>query len=64
MKITFSDSRNVKFKDIGIGDVFESENVVYIKINDDCSFDILNEVVVNCKGWDYLTPKESELIIY
>lgn len=64
MKLTFSGSRKVKFKDIRIGDVFEKENVVYIKINDDCSFDILDETIVNCKGWEYLTPKESELIIY
>ena len=64
MKITFSDTHNVEFEDIRIGDVFESENVVYIKINDDCSFDILNKVVLNCTGWNYLIPKDSELIIY
>ena len=64
MKVNFIENAYVNFDQIKIGEVFENDGMIYLKINDIFAFDLLNKRSQYCKGWDTLIPRESEITIY
>lgn len=64
MKVKFVKNVYVNFDQIKIGEIFETNGIIYLKINETFAFDIFNKKSEYCKGLDTLIPRKSELIIY
>lgn len=64
MKVNFIKNECVNFDQIKIGEVFETRETIYLKINDLFGFDLLNKRPQYCKGWDTLIPRKSEIAVY
>lgn len=64
MKVNFIENECVNFDQIKIGEIFETDGIIYLKINDTFAFDIFNKKLECCKGWGTLIPRESEITIY
>lgn len=64
MKVNFIENKCVNFDQIKIGEIFETDGMIYLKINNLFAFDIFNNRSQYCKGWDTLIPRESEITIY
>lgn len=56
--------RTVKFKEIKVGEVFEYEEIFYLKISETTAFDVYNNSLENWEDADYLIPRQSELRIF
>lgn len=64
MKVNYIGAEYIDFEEVQIGEVFEANEILYLKVDDEYAFDVLNNRVQYCKGWDTLIPKESELTVY
>ena len=64
MKVNFVENTYVNFDQIKIGEIFETDGIICLKVDDKYAFDIFNNKLQYCKGWDTLIPRESEITIY
>lgn len=64
MKINFAKNAYVNFAQIKIGEIFETDGIICLKVDDKYAFDIFNNKLQYCKGWDNLIPRESEITVY
>lgn len=52
---------DVFFKDLKIGEGFEDSNSLYIKISDDCAFDVVNDEIITFGCDRKITPRDCEI---
>lgn len=64
MKVNFIKNECVNFDQIKIGEVFETDETVYLKIGCQHAFDLFNNKLRFCEEWNNLIPRESEITIY
>lgn len=64
MKVNFIENAYVDFEKVQIGEIFEVDEIFYLKVDHEHAFDVFNNRLQYCKGWDTLIPKESELTVY
>lgn len=65
MKIKSETSqRTVKFEEIKIGEVFEWEEIFYLKVSKTTAFDVYNNLLENFEEAEYLIPRQSELRVF
>lgn len=56
--------RTVKFEEIKIGEVFEWEEIFYLKVSKTTAFDVYNNLLENFEEAEYLIPRQSELRVF
>lgn len=56
--------RTVKFEEIKIGEVFEWEEIFYLKISKTTAFDVYNNLLEGFGESECLIPRKSELRIF
>lgn len=56
--------RTVKFEELKIGEVFEWEEVFYLKISETTAFDVYNNLLEGFGETECLIPRKSELRIF
>lgn len=56
--------RTVKFEEIKIGEVFEWEEIFYLKVSKTTAFDVYNNLLENFEEEERVIPKQSELRIF
>lgn len=56
--------RTVKFEELKVGEVFEWEEVFYLKVSKTTAFDVYNNLLENFGGAEYLIPRQSELRVF
>lgn len=56
--------RTVTFKEIKIGEVFEWEEIFYLKVSKTTAFDVYNNLLENFEEEEYLIPRQSELRVF
>lgn len=54
----------VKFEEIKIGEVFEWEEVFYLKVSKTTAFDVYNNLLENFEQEERIIPKQSELRVF
>ena len=64
MKVNFIENAYVNFDQIKIGEVFETDGIVYLKVGCEHAFDLFNNKLHFCDEWINLIPRESEITIY
>lgn len=64
MKVKYIDAAYISFEEVQIGEIFEVDGILCLKVDHKHAFDIFNNRLQCCKGWDNLILKESELIVY
>jgi hypothetical protein len=64
MKVNFTKTTYVNFDQIKIGEVFETDGTVYLKVGCQHAFDLFNNKLHFCDEWINLIPRESEITIY
>lgn len=64
MKVKRVNENYIGFEEIEIGEIFEIDDIYYLKVNHEYAFDVFNNQLVCCNGWDTLIPRKSELKIY
>ncbi len=64
MKINFAENAYVNFDQIKVGEIFETDGTFYLKVGYEHAFDLVNNRLQYCEGWDTLIPRESELTVY
>lgn len=56
--------RTVKFEEIKVGEVFECEEIFYLKVSETTAFDVYNNSLENWKYTECLIPRQSELRVF
>lgn len=56
--------RTVKFEEIKIGEVFEWEEVFYLKVFKTTAFDVYNNLLENFEEEKRVIPRQSELRVF
>lgn len=56
--------RTVKFEEIKIGEIFEWEEIFYLKVSKTTAFDVYNNLLENWENTEYLIPRQSELRVF
>ena len=56
--------KDIPFKDLKYGDGFEEDNILYIKIGDDCAFDVINNKGDFFQSDYEITPRDCEIIFH
>lgn len=56
--------KRILFKDLKIGDGFEDSDSLYIKISDDCAFDVVNDKSTLFDLSSIVTPRDCEINFY
>lgn len=56
--------KNVFFKDLKVGEGFEDNNFLYIKISNDYAFDVINDREEFFGSSTEITPRECEIIFH
>ena len=65
MKINNETSQEtVKFEEIKIGEVFEYDEIFYLKVSETIAFDVYNNSLENWENAEYLIPRQSELRVF
>lgn len=64
MKVNFIENSYVNFDQIKVGEIFETDGIICLKVDDKYAFDIFNNKLQYCKGWETLIPRESEITVY
>lgn len=54
----------VKFEEIKIGEVFECDEIFYLKVSETTAFDVYNNSLENWENTEYLIPRQSELRVF
>lgn len=52
------------FKDLKVGEVFETDEILYIKVGDNCAFDVINNKGAFFQPTYEITPRDCEIIFY
>lgn len=60
----WKDTNGIIFKDLNIGKGFEDSGSLYIKISDDCAFDVVNDKSTLFDFSSRVTPRDCEIIFY
>lgn len=63
MKINDDTQQTVNFEEIKIGEVFEWQEIFYLKISKTTAFDVYNNLIENFAG-EVVTSRQSELRIF
>lgn len=56
--------KTVKFEEIKIGEVFECDEVFYLKVSETTAFDVYNNLLENFEEEERIIPKQSELRVF
>lgn len=56
--------RTVKFEEIKIGEVFEWEEIFYLKVFKTTAFDVYNNLLENFEEEKRVIPRQSELRVF
>ena len=56
-----SNTKDILFKDLEIGDGFEDSSSLYIKISDDRAFDVINDQSITFGCARKVTPRYCEI---
>lgn len=56
--------KDVLFKDLKIGESFEDSDSLYIKIDDDRAFDVINDENIAFDLSSMVTPRDCEIIFH
>lgn len=56
--------KDTLFKDLKIGEGFEDWDSLYIKISDNCAFDVINNKGDFFQPTYEITPRDCEIIFY
>lgn len=64
MKIMDDTQQTVIFEEIKIGEVFEWQEIFYLKISETTAFDVYNNLLEDFGGSECLIPRKSELRIF
>lgn len=56
--------RTVKFEEIKIGEVFEWEEIFYLKVFKTTAFDVYNNLLENLEEEKRVIPRQSELRVF
>ena len=59
-----SNTKDILFKDLEIGDGFEDSSSLYIKISDDRAFDIINDEITSFDSSSIVIPRDCEIIFH
>lgn len=52
------------FKDLKVGEGFETDEILYIKVGDNCAFDVINNKGDFFQPTCEITPRDCEIIFY
>lgn len=64
MKINDDTQQTVIFEEIKIGEVFEWQEIFYLKISETTAFDVYNNLLEGFGETERLIPRESELRVF
>lgn len=64
MKINDDTQQTVIFEEIKIGEVFEWQEIFYLKISETTAFDVYNNLLEGFGETECLIPRESELRVF
>lgn len=56
--------KDTLFKDLKIGEGFEDWDSLYIKISDNCAFDVVNDKNITFDSAVEVTPRDCEIIFH
>ena len=56
--------KRVPFEDLKCGDGFEVDEILYIKVSDNCAFDVINNKGDFFQSDYEITPRDCEIIFY
>lgn len=54
----------ISFEEIKIGEVFEYEEVFYLKVSETTAFDVYNKLLENFEEEKRVIPRQSELRVF
>lgn len=57
-------TKDTLFKDLKVGEGFETDEILYIKISDNCAFDVINDKNITFDSAVEVTPRDCEIIFY
>lgn len=57
-------TKDILFKDLKVGEDFETDEILYIKVGDNCAFDVINNKGDFFQPTYEITPRDCEIIFY
>lgn len=57
-------TKDILFKDLKVGEGFETDKILYIKVGDNCAFDVINNKRDFFQPTDEIIPRDCEIIFY
>lgn len=57
-------TKDILFKDLKVGEGFETDEILYIKVSDNCAFDVVNNKGDFFQLTYEITPRDCEIIFY
>lgn len=57
-------TKNILFKDLKVGEGFETDEILYIKVGDNCAFDVINNKGDFFQPTYKITPRDCKIIFY
>lgn len=57
-------TKDILFKDLKVGEGFETDEILYIKVGDNCAFDVINDKNITFDSAVEVTPRDCEIIFY
>lgn len=60
----YSITKDILFKDLKVGEGFETDEILYIKVSDNCAFDVINNKGDFFQPTYEITPRDCEIIFH
>ena len=57
-------TKDILFKDLKVGEGFETDEILYIKVSDNCAFDVINNKGDFFQPTYEITPRDCEIIFH
>lgn len=57
-------TKDILFKDLKVGEGFETDEILYIKVSDNCAFDVINNKGDFFQPIYEITPRDCEIIFH
>lgn len=57
-------TKDILFKDLKVGKGFETDEILYIKVSDNCAFDVINNKGDFFQPTYKITPRDCEIIFH